>query len=53
MQFPKGFPSPDSVKATIPQKERVNTGHEEEDQVIIRKTIVVHDTVRLEKPLSE
>jgi RNA polymerase sigma factor (sigma-70 family) len=45
---------PDSVKATIPQKERVKQPDmKKNDQVIIRKTIVVHDTVRLEKPLSE
>ncbi len=45
---------PDSVKASIPVKENVERPDmKKNDQVIIRKTIVVHDTIRLEKPLSE
>ncbi|MBP7507085.1 MAG: sigma-70 family RNA polymerase sigma factor [Prolixibacteraceae bacterium] len=45
---------PDSVKATIPAKENLERPDmKKNDQVIIRKTIVVHDTVRLEKPISE
>lgn len=45
---------PDSIKAKIPTKENVERPDmKKNDQVFIRKTIVVHDTVRLEKPLSE
>lgn len=45
---------PDSVKTNLPSKDKAKQPDmKKNDQVIIRKTIVVHDTVRLEKPLSE